>query len=406
VSSATLGVAQVTVPLSGTAQIASGLAVTPTQLSFGILSLGQSSAAQTATVTNTSTIAASGFTVGVSGQTGSSQFSVAQSTCSGNLAAGASCTVGVIFAPTATGATTGVLTFASVAMATPATVSLSGSGAAGAAIEVTPGAIIFATTGVGAVSTQTLITVTNTGISASLSNLTLAVSAGFLLVNNACGATLGPGLSCTAAVEFAPASGGAQTGTLTVTSTSATAASVPLSGTGLDFTLTISGSGSQTVSAGQTASYLLAITPLNGSQGTFTFVCGTLPAHAVCIFNPVTETLAGGAVGNVTVEISTGTVGTLVRPALPTEWRLIPLVCGLVLLPFGWKRRRKALMVAALLSIFVGGVASCTSSGGGSKGSSGGSGGSGATPAGTYSIQASAASSGVEHSVLLTLTVD
>ncbi len=407
VSSSTLGVAQVTVPLNGTAQIASGLTVTPTQLSFGILSLGQSSAVQTVTVTNTSTIAASGFTVVVSGQIGSSQFSVVQSACSGSLAAGASCMVGVIFAPTATGATTGVLNFSSAAMATPATVLLTGTGTAGAAIQVTPGAIVFATTGVGAVSTQTLITVTNTGISASLSNLTLAVSAGFVLVNNACGATLGPGLSCTAAVEFAPTTGGAQTGTLTVTSSAVTApTSVPLSGVGLDFTLTVSGSSTQTVSAGQTASYTLAITPLNGSQGTFTFVCGTLPANAVCTFNPVTETLGSGVVGNVTVEISTGAVGTLVRPRSPPEWGLIPLVCGLVLLPLGWRRLQKALMLVALLSIFIGGVASCTSSGGGSKGSSGGSGGSGGTPAGTYSIQASAASSGVEHSVLLTLTVD
>ena len=409
VSSSTSGVASVSVPLNGTGQIASGLTVTPTQLSFGTVSLGLTSAAQTVTVTDTSTVAASGFTMGVSGQIGSSQFGVAQSTCGGTLAAGASCTAGVTFAPTATGATTGVLTFASTAMTTPATVPLSGTGAAGAAIGVTPGSIVFATTGVGAVSTQTLVTITNTGISASLSNLTLVVSAGFAVVNNACGATLSPGLSCTAGVEFAPTSGGAETGTLTVTSTTATTASVPLSGVGIDFTLTVSGSSSQTVAAGQTASYLLVITPLNGSQGTFSLACGTLPANTVCIFNPSTETLGSGVIGNVTMELSTGGVGTLVRPGSPLEWRLLPLVCGLVLLPLGWRRRRRVLTLVALLAIVAGGVTTCTSSGGGSGGSgggSGGSGGSGSTPAGTYSITASAASGGVEHSVVLTLTVD
>ena len=61
-------------------------------------------------------------------------------------------------------------------------------------------------------------------------------------------------------------------------------------------------------------------------------------------------------------------------------------------------------LLAALLSILAGGVSSFTSSGGGSGGS--GSGGSGATPAGTYSISPSANSSGVEHSMTLTLTVD
>jgi hypothetical protein len=184
---------------------------------------------------------------------------------------------------------------------------------------------------------------------------------------------------------------------------------VPLSGAGIDFTLTVSGSSTQTISAGQTASYTLVITPLNGSQGTFTFVCGTLPTNSVCTFSPITETLGSSVVGNVTVEISTGGVGTLIRPASPLGWRMIPLVCGLVLLPLGWRRRRKALMTVALLSILAGGVSSCTSSAGGSGGSSGGSGGSGgtsSTPAGTYTISASAASSGVTRSVLLTLTVD
>jgi uncharacterized membrane protein YgcG len=184
-----------------------------------------------------------------------------------------------------------------------------------------------------------------------------------------------------------------------------TGASVALSGMALDFTLTVSGSATQTISAGQTASYTLVITPLNSSQGTFAFQCGTLPTNAVCIFNPVTETLGPGVVGNVIVEISTGAVASVRRP-VPVGWRLLPLVCGLVLLPLGWRRRRKVLLLAALLSILAAGVSSCTGSGGGSGGSSGGSGGTGSTPAGTYSISASADSSGVEHSVLLTLTVD
>jgi hypothetical protein len=302
-----------------------------------------------------------------------------------------------------------VLTFSSASVATPATVLLSGTGAAGAAIQVTPGTIVFATTAPGATSSQTTVTVTNTGATASLSNLALAVTAGFQLVSNTCPAALAPGLSCTAGVEFTPTVAGAQTGTLTVTSSAlATGASVPLSGMSLDFTLAVSGSSSQTVAAGLTANYTLTITPLNGSGGTFTFACGTLPANALCLFNPATETL-NGITGTVTVEISTGGVGTLVHPAIPHGWRLLPLVCGLALLPFGFHRRRRALMIMALLSILVGSVSSCTSSAGGaggSSGESGGSGGTGSTAAGTYTISPSAASSGVVRSVLLTLTVD
>src|ERR1035441_7686351 len=107
--------------------------------------------------------------------------------------------------------------------------------------------------------------------------------------------------------------------------------------------------------------------------------------------------------GNVTVQISTtAATARLIEPAV---WRILPLACGLVLLPFGWRRRRKALLLVALLSILAGGVSSCTSSGGGTGGS-GGEGGSGGTPAGTYSIPVTAVAAGVQHSVTLTLTVD
>jgi hypothetical protein len=135
--------------------------------------------------------------------------------------------------------------------------------------------------------------------------------------------------------------------------------------------------------------------------GTFTFACGTLPANALCMFNPVTETLNGGS-GNVAVEISTGAAS--VRSIEPELWRTLPLACGLIVLPFGWKRRRQALVLLALLSILAGSVSGCVSSGGGTG--IGRQGGSGATPPGTYSIPVTAVSSGVQHSVTLTLVVD
>jgi hypothetical protein len=399
VTSSTAGVIPATVALSGRGQVWAGLNVSPSQLTFGVTSVGQTSAAQTVTVSNTSSAS-----IAVPAFAPSAQFSVTQNNCTNALAAGASCAVGVVFQPTATGTATGVLTVSSASVATPATVLLSGAGGVGAAIQVAPSAIVFANTAPNAISSATTVTVTNTGISASLSNLALAVTAGFQLVNNTCPAALGPGLSCTAGVEFAPASAGAQTGSLTVTSSAVAAgASVPLSGMSLDFTLAVVGSASQSVAAGQTANYTLAITPLNGSGGTFTFACGSLPANAFCLFNPSTETL-NGTTGNVTVEISTGKATA--QLTYPAAWRVLPLVCGLVLLPFGWRRCRKAFLLAALLALLAAGASSCASSGGGTGGTGGEGGGSGGTPAGTYSISVSAAAGGVQHSVNLTLTVD
>jgi hypothetical protein len=60
------------------------------------------------------------------------------------------------------------------------------------------------------------------------------------------------------------------------------------------------------------------------------------------------------------------------------------------------------------LAILLGGVSSCTSSGGGSStGTSTGTGtGTGSTPPGTYSIVVTASSNGVSHPITLKLTVD
>ena len=405
VSSSTAGVAPVNVPLSGTGQVASGLSVSPAQLTFQAIAPGQASAAQTVTLTNTSGVTASALTLTVS-----AQFALTQNACSSNLSAGSSCTVGVVFQPTAAGPVSGTLTVRSSAIATAAIVALSGTGGGLGAIQATPAVIVFGTVGVGVASAATTVTVANPG-AAALSNLALAVPAGFQLVNNTCTATLAAGASCTAGVEFVPAAAGAQSGNLNITSSTASAAAVvALSGLGFDFTVTANGTTTQTVSSGQAASYGLVITPLSGSQGAFTLQCGTLPANAICLFTPASETVSAGAAGNVTAQISTGQSTASARSAAPFGWRAGPIAFGLALLPLAmlpraWRRRRKALWLCALAAVLAGGVSSCTSAGGGTGGGGGG-GGSGSTPSGNYSILLTVTSAGVEHSLTVTLNVD
>jgi hypothetical protein len=405
VSSSTLGVTAVNVPLNGTGQVTSGLGVNPAQLTFPAVVPGQSSVAQTVTVSNTASVNATSLVLSVS-----PQFSMTQNTCPQSLASGASCSVSVIFQPTAGGTVTGALTVTSATVTTPATVALSGTGGGLGAIQATPATLSFGEVGVGTSSSATVVTVTNP-TAFGLSNLAFATTTGFSLANNTCAPTLGAGASCTVGVIFAPASSGAQTGSLTITSSTASASAVvSLAGTGLDFTLAPVGSTSVSVSSGETADFTLSITPLNGSQGTFTFQCGTLPANAVCAFNPTTETLNAGVTGSETVEISTGQSVAVARSNRPVRWRAIPVVCGLLLLPLGWWKRRRSLWMGAILAILMGSVSSCTSSGGGSGGGPGG-GTSGestanATPAGTYTIPVTVTSAGVQHIVNLTLTVD
>jgi hypothetical protein len=404
VSSATAGVTPLIVPLNGNGLNAAGINVSPAQVSFAATVVGVASATQTVTISNSSNVTASQLSL-----VATASFSLTASTCATSLAAGASCAVGVFFDPASVGPVTGTLIVASASIAATATVLLSGTGSLAAAIEVTPASITFPTTGVAPapVSAPITVTVENSGTASSLSNLALAVSTGFQLVNNTCPATLGSGVSCTAGVVFAPTVAGAATGNLSVTSSSVSGGvTVPLQGTGFDFSVAFSGSSTQSVTAGQIATYTLLLTPLAGSSATFTLACASLPTNALCSFNPATETLTAGASGNVAVSVSTGTSTSAWRRARPGGWGVLSLACALLVLPLTAKRRRGTIALCLVLAIMLGGIASCAGSGGGSGGGGGGGGGSGSTPTGTYSVPFTVTSTGISHSVTATLTVD
>jgi hypothetical protein len=111
-----------TVPLSGTG-VAPGpiLNPNPSSLSFAGTIVGNTAAAQTVTVTNSGTTAAT-----VSGVTASGDYSQTNN-CS-SLAVGASCTVTVTFKPTTGGTRTGSISIASNANNSPTVIALTGSG--------------------------------------------------------------------------------------------------------------------------------------------------------------------------------------------------------------------------------------------------------------------------------------
>ncbi|HEY3871771.1 MAG TPA: choice-of-anchor D domain-containing protein, partial [Actinocrinis sp.] len=101
---------------------AGSLKASTTSLSFGDVNTGSTSAAQSVTVTNPGTSAAA-----ISSVSATSNFSQTNN-CGSSLAAGASCTVNVTFAPTSGGSLTGTLSVASNAPGSPLTVALSGKG--------------------------------------------------------------------------------------------------------------------------------------------------------------------------------------------------------------------------------------------------------------------------------------
>jgi hypothetical protein len=109
------------------------LSASPTALTFGSTTVGATSAAQSVTLQNTGTAAASVSSVAATGDF------LQTNGCGSSIAAGASCTVSVTFRPTATGTRTGTLTVASSATNSPATVTLSGTGSQPANVDLAAG---------------------------------------------------------------------------------------------------------------------------------------------------------------------------------------------------------------------------------------------------------------------------
>jgi hypothetical protein len=121
------------VSLSGPGVAPAGAVQLPTSLTFAGQLVGTRSSAQPVTLTNSATGSAAPLAIlriAINGTNGD-DFAIAQNTCPSSLAQGTSCTVGVTFAPTGSGARTGALNFFDNANALPGNIqitSLSGTG--------------------------------------------------------------------------------------------------------------------------------------------------------------------------------------------------------------------------------------------------------------------------------------
>jgi len=92
-------------------------------VNFSTVRVGTTSSPRTVTLTNHLSGALT-----IAGVSASPGFAVASNTCGASIGAGANCTVGVTFSPTATGSVTGTLTFTDSAVTSQQVVTLSGSG--------------------------------------------------------------------------------------------------------------------------------------------------------------------------------------------------------------------------------------------------------------------------------------
>jgi hypothetical protein len=198
--------------------------LSPQTLTFSSLPLGQTSAVQIITLSNTGNA-----TLNIGSILATGNFA-ATSTCVSALAFGSSCQIQVTVTPTVGGAVTGILTLTDDAPDSPQTIALSGSGYVTNGTFL-PSIIAFANTAIGSTSSPQAVTVTNTGsIAMTLSAVT--VTGGFAQTN-ACSSIPASG-TCTISITFVPTTSGAQNGTLTINDNAqGTPHAVSLSGTGL-----------------------------------------------------------------------------------------------------------------------------------------------------------------------------
>lgn len=182
-----------------------GLQVDVGSVNFPATQVGQRSATQTIRVLNQGNIVAESLSVSIS-----KDFEIQSTSCSPELAPGASCDILVSFAPTQSGARTGTLSIAAAGVA-PLNVALSGL-AAQASASVSATALSFDETVVGRSSAPKSVLVYNAGVG-PLQLGSASISGPFVVSHN-CPAQLLPGNSCAYSISFTPLAMGAAQGEL------------------------------------------------------------------------------------------------------------------------------------------------------------------------------------------------
>src|SRR6266850_1915925 len=211
-----------TVALSGTGTATPPvLSLSTSSLSFGSQAVGNASAAQVVTLSNSGG-ALSISSIAVTG-TNAGDFSQSN-TCGSSVAGGANCTISVTFKPTAAGSRSAAVSITDNATGSPQTVSLSGTGTATPpGVSLSTSSVNFGNQAVNTSSGAQTVTLSNTGGS-SLSITGIAISgtnAGDFTQSNTCGTSVGAGANCTISVTFKPTAAGSRTGTMSITDNAA-----------------------------------------------------------------------------------------------------------------------------------------------------------------------------------------
>jgi hypothetical protein len=407
---------QQTIALNGTGAVAS-VSLTPASLTFAAQNEGSPpSAAQSVTLKNTG---ASPLTISSIGFAGANPGDFAQTnSCplapAATLNAGSICTISVTFQPTATGQRAAALSVADDSTPSLQTVMLSGTGTM-PVVQLAPASLQFAPTVVGIASATQPIQVSNsgtgplviTGVGFGGANGGDFQASGSCAGTKGANITVAVGANCMLDIDFLPTAAGTRMATLTLNDNASANPSATFTGTATDFQLgpPAGGTTSATVTAGQTATIPLQLSPVNGFTGAATLGCTNAPPAGGCSVSPGSAQISGTAPVPFTVNVTTtarSAISPMMRPG-PRQRILPALLMTAVLLwaltvPFfvgSRDRKSRALRPILILSILL--LSSC-GGGGGTSAPSG-------TPAGTYTLQATATMGGTTRTLNLSITV-
>jgi hypothetical protein len=369
---------------------------------------GTATAPVTVTVTNTGNATLNITTVTITG-VNAADFAAATNTCNGAaLAANATCTVGVVFTPSAVGLRTATFQVADNAAGSPQSATLTGTGTpVGPAAAIAPNPLTFTATQ-GTVSSPGTVTITNTG-TAPL-HITGVVFGGaniadFVNPTTSCTAAIAPAGNCTISVSFAPVtavSATARAETITLTDDApGSPQTISVNGTvnAAAFTVDPTSTLTATVTAGQTAQYSVKLAAGPGYSGSVTMACSGAPATTTCtVANPIA--LTSGMTTAFSVTVATTAKSLLLpfpnrQPQPPLAPYVLLTTVGTAMALFGalYLSRLRSLSTPRrfaygggllVLVLTAYGLAGCASGGGSSGG--GGGGGTSGTQKGTYTL--------------------
>jgi hypothetical protein len=237
---------------------------------------------------------------------------------------------------------------------------------------------------------------------------------------NDCTSGLPGGSSCTINVIFTPGATGTRSAVLSIIDNAANSPQ----------TLTVSGNGitdfsvsavtlSATITAGQTATYPLSLSPLGGFNQSVALTCTGAPAMSTCTVTPSTVSMNGAAVPvAVTVATVARSHALTPLPGFTVPGNINYLLIAMVFLLFGiasklntQRRRRIYVNVPAIVPVPIAAIAAllCVVLTQSSCGGGGTSAGTSGTQAGTYTVSVTATSTSnsttVTHKTNLTLVV-